>query len=66
MKMATFIKRHRADIDAEIRGAGVRGRIDNGQRQDWVDNVEWLYLAAVRAGVYDVDGNPNEGKAAKV
>lgn len=62
MTMKSFIRRYRASIDAEIRSAGVRGRITNEERGDWVANVEWLYLAAVRAGAYLPDGNINEGK----
>lgn len=62
MTMRQFIIRHRGAINAEIRASGYRGKIDDDERELWVANVEWLYLAAVRAGAYLPDGNINEGK----
>ena len=49
--LSGWVKRHRTSIDGEIRAAGIRGRISDGERAEWVANVEWLYLWAVRDGV---------------
>lgn len=43
-----WIKRHRSTIDEVIRAEGVKGRINDEDREDWTLNNEYLYSMAER------------------
>jgi len=52
MKMADFIRRNRRAIDAQIRAEGYDiPPADDTEREDWINNVEALYLWARGEGV---------------
>ncbi len=51
MTLAKFIKKHRVLIDSCIRRAYPGSKIDNNERELWVNNDEGLYIQAKNAGV---------------
>ena len=49
--MRKFIRKNKNLIDKEIKKGGYKEKIYDGERVLWVENVEYLYLMAVRQGV---------------
>lgn len=54
MTIRVFIRKHRSDIDDTIRsenGGETIGRLNDADREDFIANIESLYLWAIREGV---------------
>jgi len=51
MRMRDFINRNRADIDLHIKSIVPNARIDEDERERWINNDESLYLWARAEGV---------------